>query len=47
MTDILCKWLNDELNITQQVGKRTLSREKLFFNVGIVSEFDAHYLALV
>jgi hypothetical protein len=21
MTDILCKWLNDELEITQQVGK--------------------------
>lgn len=21
MTDILCKWLNDELTITQQVGK--------------------------
>lgn len=24
MTDILCKWLNDELTISQQVGKNSI-----------------------
>lgn len=38
MTDILCKWLNDELTISQQVGKNSNYFEKstlIYINIRI------------